>query len=386
MDILCVDQFSELGGGQRSLLDLLPAFRNCGWEVAVVTPEDGPFPAVVRSLGCDTGCFRSGVYSSTHKSVRQMIQYTVDFPRVIHSLTTFAQRYKIRLLYVNGPRFLPAAAWVARKQRVPLIFHCHSRIGQQSAVALAGVSLRLSRARVIGCCHHAITPLERHITRHHLSIVYNGISLPSKLYSRDPDTERRIGVLGRIEPEKGQLEFVQAAKILSRRFSNCRFYVAGAPVFSGFEYYDEVRRAAVGLPIEFPGWQSDSAAFLSMLDALVVPSSPIEATTRVIPEAYSAGIPVIAFPSGGIPEILSDGETGFLAKALTPEALAERIISVLQMNTEDIRAVVERARLAWQERFSLASYQQQVCDIVSHTLALAGDQEGPLSCTIPCNT
>jgi len=39
------------------------------------------------------------------------------------------------------------------------------------------------------------------------------------------------------------------------------------------------------------------------LDLLLVPSTGPEATTRVIPEAYVAGVPVIAFPSGGIPEV-----------------------------------------------------------------------------------
>ena len=46
---------------------------------------------------------------------------------------------------------------------------------------------------------------------------------------------------------------------------------------------------------------------------------------RVVLEAFSAGVPVIAFPAGGIPEAVIDGETGFLTREFTAEALAARI-------------------------------------------------------------
>ena len=58
----------------------------------------------------------------------------------------------------------------------------------------------------------------------------------------------------------------------------------------------------------------------------MVPSLPLaEATTRVIPEAYSAGVPVLASDLPGIREILKDGETGFLFPAGKAGALANRI-------------------------------------------------------------
>ena len=61
------------------------------------------------------------------------------------------------------------------------------------------------------------------------------------------------------------------------------------------------------------------------LDLLVVPSTPADSTPRVIIEAFSAGVPVVAFAAGGIPEIVRDGQTGFLASDFTAEALAARI-------------------------------------------------------------
>ena len=108
----------------------------------------------------------------------------------------------------------------------------------------------------------------------------------------------------------------------------------------------------------------------SGLDLLVVPSSTLEATTRVILEAYSAGLPVVAFPSGGIPEILHRGQTGFLTRDSTVEGLADRIVSVLHLNSAAVDLVVARARRDWAARFTLDAYRAAVCRIVSRALTL----------------
>jgi glycosyltransferase involved in cell wall biosynthesis len=185
-------------------------------------------------------------------------------------------------------------------------------------------------------------------------------------------TSPRIGVIGRLESEKGQLEFVKAARLVFQKFPECRFAIIGAPMFSDDTYYRQVVTASEGLPVEFPGWQSDLSRTFADLDLLVVPSSPIEATTRVILEAYSAGVPVVAFPSGGIPEVVRDGETGFLAAARTPEALADRIVGVLERDAAAIATVRNRAKLFWSENFRLDVYREKVCEVLAQTACRNG--------------
>ena len=75
-------------------------------------------------------------------------------------------------------------------------------------------------------------------------------------------------------------------------------------MFASQDYERDVRAAATGLPVEFAGWAANVYDALENIDVLLVPSAPHEATTRVILEAFAAGVPVVAFPSGGIPEIL----------------------------------------------------------------------------------
>ncbi len=363
-NILCVDQFSNFGGGQRSLLDLLPALSERGWRPSVAIPGEGPFPVMVRRNGYQTHSFACGSYASRKKPISQLLKYAFELPNLVSSLSEIVESHKVDILYVNGPRLVPPAAWVAWRTGIPLVFHCHNRPLQPSAIALTGQSLELASAHVIACCQYTANPLREYVQPERLSVLYNGI--PEMTASqRSSGRIRRIGVVGRVEVEKGQLEFVKAARLISEQFPECRFSVIGSPMFSGAEYYQKVIASSRGLPLDFVEWQDDMASVYSSLDLLVVPSSAVEATTRVILEAYSAGVPVVAFPVGGIPEVLEDEQTGFLAKAVTARSLADRILSVLRMETSSVEIVVRQAREAWEKGFTLPAYRDSICKVLA---------------------
>jgi glycosyltransferase involved in cell wall biosynthesis len=239
------------------------------------------------------------------------------------------------------------------------VFHCHSYLKQRYAAVLAGISL--ANAQVIGSCSFVLEPLRPFVGSSRMEVVYGGcVDSPVSPARVRPPT---IGVIGRIAPEKGQIEFVQAARMLP---PNCRFVLCGAPLFSNptaARYFELVREVAAGLPIEFLGWRDDVSAVLSELDLLVVPSAPVEATTRVILEAYAAGVPVVASAAGGIPEIVHDGETGFLSPPGDPAKLAARIRTALR-DPVALHTVTQNARSVWRERFTLAEYQRRILNIL----------------------
>ena len=363
MHILCLEQFSNLGGGQLALIGLLPALRARGCQVRVALPAEGPLAAKIRELGCAVDILPFGFYPNGHKTFHDAVRYARETPKLCRAIEQSVAEHRIDLLYVNAPRPLPAAAIAARRQSVPLVFHSHNRIGQPAAACIAGCALRFAHARVIACSHFAAEPLRAHIRPDALSVLYNGIA-PIASGPRPARKLRRIGVIGRIETEKGQLDFVRAAWLLVRQFPDCLFTVVGAPSFSDNRYFEKVIRASRGLPIFFTGWRNDIAAVFENLDLLAVPSSPLEAAARVIVEAFAARVPVVAFPSGGIPEIIEDGVTGFLTRASTPEALARRMADVLTMDCSRLRSVVNRAYKSWHATYTLDSYQQQVTDLL----------------------
>jgi len=174
-----------------------------------------------------------------------------------------------------------------------------------------------------------------------------------------PGPEFRIGMIGRIAPQKGQAEFLRAA----RHLRDCRITICGEPLFGDAGYLDEIRALAEGPPVEFLGWQLDPARVLARLDLLLVPSTVPEATPRVILEAFAAGVPVLASACGGIPELIQPDRTGFLIDSLAPEALARQIRDLAaQPALRD--AVARNALEAWRGHYTLAEYQRRILSIM----------------------
>ncbi len=365
MKILCVEQFRDLGGGQLSLLDVLPGFRERGWEPVVAIPGEGALAERVRDLHCEVELFDTPAYTNGRKGAADVARYASEAPKLTNLIGKLLTARKADLLYVNASRMLPIASLAARRRSIPLVFHCHNRVVQGMAVALLGTSLQLARALVICCCEYSAEPLRRYVPENALSVIYNGVADTQASRPTAKGACYRVGVIGRIEPEKGQMEFVAAARLLLRSFPNCQFVVVGAPLFGGLDYFQQVVKASRGLPIEFLGWRNDVPAVLCGMDLLVVPSGSLDSTPRVILEAFAAEIPVVAFPSGGIPELICDGKNGFLAAACTSAALAGRIDSVLQLDPWARQAVIANARNCWRDRHSLESFRQQVSEVVA---------------------
>jgi glycosyltransferase involved in cell wall biosynthesis len=161
-----------------------------------------------------------------------------------------------------------------------------------------------------------------------------------------------------------------AASMIVRAAPTCRFVIHGAPLFDdegARRYHDEVRAAAAGLPIEFAGWTADIHAALSKIDLLLVPSAPHDATPRVILEAFAAGVPVIAFRSGGIPELIEDGRTGFLASSVTE--MAGLAVELLTRQPERLDAVSQAAGASWRATFNLERFQRQIVEAIESAAA-----------------
>jgi glycosyltransferase involved in cell wall biosynthesis len=353
--LLFLDQFSELGGAQRVLLDTVSAACCRSWTVQVALPGYGPLVPQLRQLGAAIASIPCGPYRSGAKSIADLLHFSSDLRaqrRVIGDLARDAD-----LIYVNGPRLLPAAALVSRG-RIPILFHAHSHIEQGLARRLASGSIRRPGATVIACSQSVLDNF-RECTRA-AAVIPNGVA---EMPFRERNRISRIGVIGRISPEKGQAEFVRAAAALQTEFPCARFVVCGTPLFGDSAYDESVRALARGLPVDFLGWRDDIAMVLSELDLLVVPSKQ-EGMGRVIIEAFSAGVPVVAFAVGGIPEVIREEETGFLVRERTSEALARRIGEIMSSDPGSIRRIVLNARRAWEHDYTLATYQNRIMQVI----------------------
>jgi glycosyltransferase involved in cell wall biosynthesis len=360
--VLCLDQFPWIGGAQQSFLELIPALRQQGSEVEMILPGPGPYASKLHAAGCGLQYFKTWSLSAKSKKLWEVIPYWAALRHARRVVNERIREFEPDLLYVNGPRFLPAVSESACAADVPVLFHAHNRLAQKPALALAGNALQKCDATLIACCEYVAGSFRRYLPPSRVNVIYNG-STDLGVLSRPQRPIRTISVLGRIAPEKGQLNFVHAAKLLSAANPGLRFTIVGSASEDNVGYASEVLRASSGLNVEVQGWQEDMASVFRGIDLLVVPSLAYDAAPRVIAEAFSARVPVMACPSGGIPELIEDGRTGFLTAGHSPHHIAERVSDVMSMPLPALKHIVEDARGVWEARFTLEHYRNRVWNV-----------------------
>jgi glycosyltransferase involved in cell wall biosynthesis len=189
-----------------------------------------------------------------------------------------------------------------------------------------------------------------------------------------------FGTVGRVHPNKGQLELIAAAKRLCPKYPSLRFLIIGAAPPGWEAYRDEVRNAitAAGLQerVVFDNVpSSDIPAVLSSLDALVSPSH-VESFSYSLLEAMSMALPIIATDVGGNREMMVPDDSGIII----PAGDVDAIFNACQRLLDDaaLRARLgQRARERLLEHFTLAAMARRTTDIYRAVLASRRERLAP---------
>ena len=168
-----------------------------------------------------------------------------------------------------------------------------------------------------------------------------------------------VGVVGNIQEWKGQAILVEAMARVMRAVPQARALIIGGVHRAGAAYSEQlcarIRELGLDHAVAITGFRSDIADVMNALDVVVHTSVRPEPFGRVILEGMLLGKPVVASAAGGVPELIEDGDTGFLTTPGNPDALAERLIPLLQ--DADLRQQVGRRAQQWaRERFSLPAH------------------------------
>ena len=137
-----------------------------------------------------------------------------------------------------------------------------------------------------------------------------------------------VGVLARLQPEKGVATFLKAGAHVAKVVPQACFIVVGdGPLRTELEVL--VRRLCIDQNVSFLGFRSDPRALIELLDVLVVPSLT-EGAPLVVLEAMAAGVPLVASAVGGIPDQIRHEGEGLLVPPGDPEALGDAVLKLLR--------------------------------------------------------
>jgi glycosyltransferase involved in cell wall biosynthesis len=161
--------------------------------------------------------------------------------------------------------------------------------------------------------------------------------------------------IGRLSPEKGFADLIQAASILKRSHPLLGLLIVG----DGPERERLARQISMsGLKenVVLAGFRDDVEQILPNADLLAI-SSHTEGLPTVVLEAFSANVPVVATRVGGIPEIVEHGISGYLVPPSDPPAMAARVSQMLD-HPEVRKQMSDRAREVVSQHFT---FESQAC-------------------------
>lgn len=324
----------EIGGAERMLVDLVGSGSGSA-AIALLTPNDA-----LRRLFVDVGLTvddRGPVREHPLAFLRPSdVRWLVGVLR--------ARGAKIVHLHTFASQVLGTRAASAVGARIVRTEHSTRVYDDPSCRPFARWTLRRAD-RVVFISEHVRRAAVRRmpfVADLSTSVIPNGVD-PERFAlvpppPASPSSRLRLVALGRLDPRKGLDLAIDAVA----RVPNVELEIVG----DGEERARLERRAKpLGERVRFTGYASDVRPALARADA-VLSSAREEGLGIALLEAMAMGRPVIAVPVGGIPELVDPGETGWLAAARTPPALAEALTEAARSPTELLRrGTAARARV-----------------------------------------
>lgn len=176
--------------------------------------------------------------------------------------------------------------------------------------------------------------------RHFLNI--NMFGIRKRLEERDD----RVGYIGTLSVAKGVPNFIEAIPRVLEEKNKLEFLIGGSGQLQG-EIEAYLENQGLNCKVKLLGWipHDELPKYLNDLKLLVLPSYT-EGLPNIILEAMACGTPVLATAAGAIPDIIKDGESGFIMEDNSPECIARNIIRALnhpslEQMTKNARALIE---------------------------------------------
>ena len=179
-----------------------------------------------------------------------------------------------------------------------------------------------------------------------------------------------VGIIGRVAPEKGHRDLLDALRRLGNRRPCLRMVVVGdGPDLLNLQR--EVAEAGLSRRVVFTGFRDDVNNVIAALDIVAVPSVWPEPCSAVVQQGMALCKPVIGTQTGGTPEMVADGATGLLVPASDPAALADAL-DRLAASPDLRREMGEAGRVRVEEHFTLRGMTDKVEALYRREMAKVG--------------
>ncbi len=344
MKILHVETGRHLYGGPQQVVYLISALLQRGHECTLICPPASGIDSAARSA---------------------------EIP--------------VRNLFCAGDLDLPFAYRLTQflQSSAPDLVHCHSRRGADMlgglAASFAAVPAVVSRRvdntemrllaalryrpfkKIIAISEAISRVLQEHdVAASRIEVIRSAVdtahfdAAPDCAALRSefaiPDGALVLGAAGQLIPRKGHRYLLEAVAGLKQRYPALRLLIFGDGYLNN-QLRDQASSLGLGDTVQFAGFRDDLDNFMACFDIFVHPALA-EGLGVATLKAAAAGVPVVGFDAGGLPEAIVDGETGILVAPADVAALRAALVTLL--DNPDLRQRLGAAgRKRMQTEFSI---------------------------------
>ena len=372
----------QVTGGNIVCLHLIEAALNQGWDVLVNSPSEGRFCDILREKGVKI--------------------YHLDTTRSFNWLSAvkmaqLIKKEQVSLVHAHAPFAGSIISSLAGKLAgVPVIIHAHLQDALSSNYFIRSYQNMMNYWTSRKCCD-AIIAVSHQVKdalftegfdSRKFHVVHNGTPINNQQINKNIRSQLNIPKdiqvvihIGRLCKSKGQHLLLQAAANLHQLGQEAVYFIVGKDLEQDGAYLqylkDLAQELGINQSVHFLGHRSDIPQLLALSDLLVLPSYT-EGLPLVILEAMAAGLPVIATPVGGIPEVVIHQETGFLVPVENVQALGNAILRLLQnplLRNEMGNKGLEMVN----KDFSVEKMCEEVFDIYQQVGCVVAERNAPFS-------
>jgi glycosyltransferase involved in cell wall biosynthesis len=310
------------GGAEYSLLDILAAMQGRA-ELFLITSEEGGVTDKARGLSVEcysipcrlsqTAIQREHILRHSIQSVFQLVSFLAFIMKVYRRV----KKIDPDIIHANVPKS-HITLFALQKMGISCtaVFHIREIFKQSSLpFRLYSLLFRKNQSRVIAISQAVKNHLPLRL-KECADVIYNGVFVPQRIRQVSKQHSTRLLYLGRIVPWKGCTLLIDVCRLLRDRFPHhsITMSLVGDTLYWTQKYRDHLQEKIVeynltGICALYPHTETPESVFRS--HTLFTIASHEEPFGRVVAEAQAFGLPVVAFDSGGIAEIVAHEQSGY---------------------------------------------------------------------------
>jgi glycosyltransferase involved in cell wall biosynthesis len=337
--ILFMSNTARIAGAEICLLTLVKNLDKNMFEPVVLFPETGPLRDEIVRLGIKTYITPLEWWIRGERSHGLMGS---DIWKRVKAISKIIDKEKPAILHTNTSAIWEGAL-AATIKKIPHIWHlheiliAHTRLTPLFPLPFFYNLIDLLSDRIIVECESVRQQIGGFIHPEKIRIINNGVEsqpfageegLPLREELNLPADSLFALTIGSIIPEKGHSVLIDAASLVHEKKGNIFFIIVGQGTPEAVRsLLRKIKSGGVADRVYYLGYRPDLPRILNSSDILVLPSRT-EAFPLVVLEAMAAGKAVIATDCGGLSEMVSDGETGFIVPVHDPQSLCDKILTL----------------------------------------------------------